>query len=298
MKSTTLHPLIDESSPRSGIGTLLERERDIDREREVVPSLATGYWSDVLITELQRSLLENQWTLITHGQEVPKIGSGRKSARQRRINARKQSMVSESEVMGPHSGSWENGWKQCMVSECEEDRVSFTRVQLEKSGQKMSMVSKNDENRGSLCNASSAFRKRRRKQSIVLDSEEDKGFLHNPQSASRESSKKQCIVQEPKEDRGLSRALSYASEIEPGGKEEVMMGVRIGLKRHLSTRRKGMSKDFRSLHVSSIARINESLASVTTLGLKCTKQLLTKEEELFLSKKMKIGTNLKAARIK
>ena len=44
--------------------------------------------------------------------------------------------------------------------------------------------------------------------------------------------------------------------------------------------------------------IEEALASVTTLGLKGTRELLTKEEEIILSKKLKAGLNLKSVRTK
>ena len=47
-----------------------------------------------------------------------------------------------------------------------------------------------------------------------------------------------------------------------------------------------------------ISRIDEALATVTTLGLKGKRELLTKEEEVMLAKKMKVGQNLKTARRK
>lgn len=46
------------------------------------------------------------------------------------------------------------------------------------------------------------------------------------------------------------------------------------------------------------SRIDEALATVTTLGLKGRRELLTKDEEVLLAKKMKVGHNLKAARAK
>eukprot|EP00250_Pteridium_aquilinum_P015901 c22828_g1_i1 orf=492-2081(+) len=47
-----------------------------------------------------------------------------------------------------------------------------------------------------------------------------------------------------------------------------------------------------------MSRIDEALATVSTLGLKGRRELLTKEEEVILAKKMKVGHNLKAARAK
>ena len=49
---------------------------------------------------------------------------------------------------------------------------------------------------------------------------------------------------------------------------------------------------------AEISRIDEALATVTTLGLKGKRELLTKEEEVMLAKKMKVGQNLKTARRK
>ncbi|KAI5081940.1 hypothetical protein GOP47_0001683 [Adiantum capillus-veneris] len=46
------------------------------------------------------------------------------------------------------------------------------------------------------------------------------------------------------------------------------------------------------------SQIEEALISVSTLGLKGRRDLLTKEEEIILAKKMKVGYNLKAARAK
>jgi hypothetical protein len=47
-----------------------------------------------------------------------------------------------------------------------------------------------------------------------------------------------------------------------------------------------------------VSRIDEALATVTTLGLRGRRELLTKEEEVMLAKKMKVGQNLKLARAK
>ncbi|MCO5598064.1 hypothetical protein L7F22_052154 [Adiantum nelumboides] len=44
------------------------------------------------------------------------------------------------------------------------------------------------------------------------------------------------------------------------------------------------------------SHIEEALASVSTLGLKGRRELLSKEEEVILAKKMKVGYNLRAAR--